>query len=72
MFKKFTLVCLCMLLTQLAWAQHRGSSIRGQVLQGNGQPLAAASIVVENTPFGTVTDENGFFKILHIDRKSVV
>ncbi|ARS36844.1 TonB-dependent siderophore receptor [Pontibacter actiniarum] len=66
MFKKFTLVCLCMLLTQLAWAQHRGSSIRGQVLQGNGQPLAAASIVVENTPFGTVTDENGFFKILHM------
>ncbi|WP_051364498.1 TonB-dependent receptor [Pontibacter actiniarum] len=55
-----------MLLTQLAWAQHRGSSIRGQVLQGNGQPLAAASIVVENTPFGTVTDENGFFKILHM------
>lgn len=28
--------------------------------------MAAASIVVENTPFGTVTDENGFFKILHM------
>ncbi|GAB3823636.1 TonB-dependent receptor [Pontibacter rugosus] len=36
------------------------------MLQENGQPLAAASIVVENTSFGTVTDENGYFKIIHL------
>ncbi|GHA66564.1 TonB-dependent receptor [Pontibacter akesuensis] len=66
MFKKYILICLCFLFTQLAWAQHRSSAIQGRVLQESGGPLAAASIVVENTNFSTVTDDNGYFKIIHL------
>ncbi len=58
------------MLCQLAWAQNsalqRGAAIRGQVMQAEGQPLAGASVVVENTQLGAVTDENGYFEIKHL------
>lgn len=61
MDKRFTLLLFCLLLTQLVWGQHRGTAIRGLVLQENGKAIAAASVVIENTPFGTITNEHGLF-----------
>ncbi|MFD3001477.1 TonB-dependent siderophore receptor [Pontibacter toksunensis] len=61
MNKSNTLLMLCILFTQLVWAQHRHAGIKGHVLQENGEAIAAASVVLEDTRFGTITNENGFF-----------
>ncbi|WP_199688412.1 TonB-dependent receptor [Pontibacter oryzae] len=50
-----------LLLAQLVWAQT--GTITGKVLRENGQPVPSASVVVENTRYGTVTDEQGAFEI---------
>ncbi|RIJ37398.1 TonB-dependent receptor [Pontibacter oryzae] len=61
MLKKFTLLVCMLLLAQLVWAQT--GTITGKVLRENGQPVPSASVVVENTRYGTVTDEQGAFEI---------
>ncbi|RDV14905.1 TonB-dependent receptor [Pontibacter diazotrophicus] len=61
MDKRFTLLMLCLFFTQLVWAQHRSAAIRGRVLQENGEAVAAASVVIENTRYGTVTNDDGYF-----------
>ena len=54
---------LCLLYAQLVWAQHQSAAIRGRVQQENGEAIAAASIVLQDTPFGTTTNDNGIFKM---------
>ncbi|PRY12292.1 iron complex outermembrane receptor protein [Pontibacter ummariensis] len=66
MKKSITLLSLCLLLTQLAWAQHRGASVQGQVIQDNGEALNAASVVIVGTPYGTITNENGYFDMYRL------
>lgn len=61
MLKKFTLSAFMLLLTQLVWAQT--GLVTGKVLKENGQPIPSASVVIENTRYGTVTDEQGIFEI---------
>lgn len=61
MLKKFTLSAFMLLLTQLVWAQT--GLVTGKVLKENGQPIPSASVVIENTRYGTVTDEQGTFEI---------
>ena len=66
MDKKYTLFALCLFLTHIVWAQHRSAAIRGRVLQENGEAVAAASVVLESTRYGTVTNENGLFELHHL------
>ena len=47
---------------QLAWAQSM-NSLKGKVTDGNGQPVSAASVVLENTRYGAMTDNDGSFEI---------
>ncbi len=75
MLRKYTLLAALLTLSHMASAQqqqqhqqqhrshHKGAAIKGRVLQADGQPVAAASIVIENTQLGTVTDDNGYFEI---------
>src|SRR5690606_23429840 len=37
--------------------------IRGRLVDVNGQPVSGASIRIKGTNIGTITDENGYFKI---------
>ena len=54
---------LCFLLTQFATAQNN-FSVTGKVLnQITGLPMPAASVFAQNTTLGTITDENGNFKL---------
>jgi hypothetical protein len=44
-----------------------GQTIRGKVSdQVNGKPIAGVSVQILNTSFGTLTDENGYFKLENI------
>ena len=54
----FTIAMLC--LCSLAWAQ---IDIRGTVVDANGEPVIGASVVVEGTTQGTVTDIDGHFAL---------
>ncbi|MCC9166461.1 TonB-dependent receptor [Pontibacter harenae] len=65
MLKNSTLLFFLLLLTQVTWAQHR-SAVRGTVATENGEPVASASVVLENTNYGTITDDNGYFEIRHV------
>ncbi|MCX2741240.1 TonB-dependent receptor [Pontibacter anaerobius] len=65
MFGKYTLIALLLLLCQVAWAQ-RMNSVTGRVIGDNGQPVSAASVVLENTRYGTITDEQGNFEITRV------
>ena len=44
--------------------------IRGKVINQNGEPLASASVVVEGTSIGTVTNDQGEFT-LNVDNRNV-
>lgn len=43
--------------------QSKGKTIKGKVVQENGEPLPGTSVVIVNTNTGTITDMNGEFKI---------
>ncbi|MHC2990613.1 hypothetical protein OB13_03075 [Pontibacter sp. HJ8] len=61
MIKKITILCWCLLLTQFTYAQYKSAGIKGNVLQANGQPVEAASIVIEQLQVGTTTNQAGEF-----------
>ncbi|WP_299759099.1 TonB-dependent receptor [uncultured Pontibacter sp.] len=65
MFIKYTLLVLMLLLSQLVWAQNL-NSLKGSVIGKDGQPVPSASVVLENTRYGTVTDKEGQFEISRI------
>lgn len=44
-----------------------GQTIRGKIIaQANGRPVEGANIFIINTTYGTVSDQNGFFKIVNV------
>ncbi|MBD1397116.1 TonB-dependent receptor [Pontibacter sp. JH31] len=68
MYKKFLLTCLCLILSQLVWAQRHygGSGLKGRVTNTSGQALAGASIVIEHLRAGTNSQEDGTFEMQHL------
>ncbi|MCC9138755.1 TonB-dependent siderophore receptor [Pontibacter silvestris] len=54
-----------MLITQLVWAQ-RFSVIKGRAVDTDGSPVSSASIVIEKTSFGTLTNDDGYFELRHL------
>lgn len=55
------LLLLCLIFSGLAEGQ--GRSVRGRVLDVEGRPVAGATVVVEGSSNGTVTDANGGFQL---------
>ena len=62
--KKAILFLLCFLNVLALSAQN--FSISGQVQLDDGSPLVSASVFLENTKFGTLTDEKGNYFILEV------
>lgn len=60
MIKRYTLLGLALLLSQAVWAQAT-AVLRGTVHNEEGQPLQAASVMLEDTRYGTITADNGTF-----------
>src|SRR5699024_10603404 len=60
--KKLLLVLLLSIFYQMVWAQ-QSSTIGGLVKDENNNPLVGASIHVQNTNIGSLTDQNGQFEL---------
>lgn len=71
--KKFPYLFLLMLFCSLTlWAQ-QGKTVKGVVLDGNGDPVIGASVVVKgSTAVGTITDLDGNFTLNVPDEKSTL
>src|SRR5688572_23810809 len=57
------ILCICvvfLLATMSSWAQR---TVSGRVTDGNGNPVAGASVQVQNTQVGAVTKDNGTFSL---------
>ena len=58
---KLFLACLLAVLTTVVYAQNR--QITGTVTDQNGEPVAGASVLVEGTSIGAITDSNGNYTV---------
>lgn len=61
--KKTLLLIIALLFTSLQVVLAQSEAIRGKVLDDKGEPVVGATIRVKNTAKGTVTDQNGNFKL---------
>lgn len=57
------ILCACVI---FASAQNRYSGFSGQIKTNNGEPLPGATVKLQKTNYGTLTDQNGNFKFSHI------
>lgn len=58
---KLLLLVLFMFFTGVLFAEDRVPLIKGKVLDEGGQPLIGASVYIEGTRLGTITDDKGYF-----------
>src|SRR6185437_7256058 len=67
-------VCLCFLLAallhQAAFGQNR--NLTGKVTDSSGNALSGVSITLKDSKSGTVTDENGLFRLPVQDKTNTV
>lgn len=47
-------------------------TVRGRVVDSDGNPVYGASVLVKGTTDGVVTDQNGFYKLIFSDEKELV
>lgn len=47
-------------------------NIKGRVVDKNNEPLASANIKVKNSKEHTVTDNNGFFSLVNIEKNAII
>lgn len=57
------ILCACVIFTS---AQNRSSSVSGQIKTSDGEPLPGATVKLHKTNYGTLTDQNGNFKLSNI------
>jgi len=57
------LVFLMMFCLAGLFASAQSASISGRIIDAQGKPLEGAVVVIENSPHGTLTDENGVYKL---------
>ncbi|MDQ0965707.1 outer membrane cobalamin receptor [Flavobacterium sp. W4I14] len=57
------MLCVCVIFTS---AQHRLSSISGQIKSNDGNPIPGATLKIHKTNYGTLTDQIGNFKLSNI------
>ena len=60
-FRSFGLLLLCFFITKSTIAQT--SSLRGSVRDANGLPMAGASVILDGTKRGTVSDASGNYEL---------
>ena len=60
-FRGLGILSFCFFITVSAMAQT--SSLRGSVRDANGLPMAGASVILEGTKKGTVTDASGNYEL---------
>jgi len=61
LFKSLGILFICLFLTAFAMAQT--ATLRGTVKDANGLPLAGASVILDGTKRGTVTDASGNYEL---------
>jgi len=61
LLRQFTLLSLCVILTQLAFSQTK--TITGKVSDAQGAPVQGATVSVKGSRLGTSTDVSGAFKL---------
>jgi TonB-linked SusC/RagA family outer membrane protein len=61
LLRQFTLLLLCVILTQLAFSQTK--TISGKVSDDKGNPIQGATVTVKGSKTGTSTDASGAFKL---------
>jgi len=61
MTTRLSLLTLLLILSQFAWAQDAG--LRGIISDPQGEPLAFASLYVNETGAGAVTNEEGYYEL---------
>ncbi len=61
--KKLKLYFGIILVALLATTQIQAQNIKGKILDSSGSPLIGASVLIENTSVGTITDIDGNFAI---------
>ena len=64
LMKKLLTLLVALLLTGFAYGQ---GSIKGKVVDNTGEPLIGASVYLEGTSVGTITDVNGNFLLSNVD-----
>ena len=70
--RRLALSFLALMLCTTAWAQG-GISIKGTVVDSNGEALIGASVVIKgNTAVGTVTDFDGHFALNVPSESSII
>lgn len=58
-----SLLFLTLFISTLLYAENSTGSIRGIVLNESMQPVANVNVVLSNSIYGDITDENGFFEM---------
>jgi len=58
-----SILLLCVFFSK---AQSQNSSVSGQLKTSLGEPVASATIKLQNTTYGVVSDEKGYFKINNV------
>jgi len=61
LLRQFTMLSLCVLLTQIAFSQTK--TISGKISDDKGNPIQGATVTVRNSKSGTSTDASGAFKL---------
>ena len=67
---KLLLVCLMVAVSAVAFAQSR--TVKGQVTSADdGLPIIGASVFVQGTSFGTITDSEGYYTLRNVPASAV-
>ncbi|MBW3466974.1 TonB-dependent receptor [Arthrospiribacter ruber] len=66
----FAFLMLTLSLVQNALFAQNQSAVKGKVKNENGEALSYVSVLVKDTPQGTVTDTDGFFQISNLKKGS--
>ncbi len=61
LLRQFTLLLLCVILTQIAFSQTK--TISGKISDDKGNPIQGATVTVRGSKAGTSTDASGTFKL---------
>lgn len=72
-WKIFSVCCVALLLLLNAPSAFAGTTgkIHGNVLDGKGEPLPGANVVIQGTVRGATTDIDGYYAIINVDPGSV-
>jgi len=71
-FKKSLLSGILCALVIFTYAQTQTSSVSGYIKSNTGSTLVGATVKIQNSSWGTISDDNGYFRISNIPQGSYV